>query len=223
MILHSSELREIRSRIALDIGNVLFHVDMDIFINELYLLGIPKAHGIAFTEEFQSFLDVGHLNMEQALRLRFPKLSLSQIDRAKEAWFAIVTPCKPTINVVTELIAEGAQVALLSNIGIDHATYISDMCSGQFEHCIKHFSCDVGARKPTKIFYQSFINDYNDFSIKYPSSSNILKQSRGLFLDDRLENIEAARKYMDSKIFDIEKYESDHDAAEEMVRIIQSI
>lgn len=226
MILDSGELRGVRDRIALDIGNVLVHVDIDIFIDELFLMGIDKFRGLEFLVIMQNFFDNGILDMEKALQLRFPELSKKERDRACEAWLAVVKPCFPTLEVVTELLSEGASVALLSNIGRDHADYLSDMCSGQFDRCIKHFSCDVGARKPTKLFYQSFTMDYPEFSQKKLYSKGRLtysKMSRGLFLDDRLENIDAARMYLDAKIFDISKYASEEDAAKDMVRIIQDI
>jgi len=226
MILDSSELRGVRDRIAFDIGQVLVHVDMDIFVDELFITGISKERCNEFLEIMQPFFDNGILDMEKALQLRFPELSKREIDRAREAWLAVVKPCFPTLEVLTQLLSEGASVALLSNIGRDHADYLSDMCSGQFDRCIKHFSCDVGARKPTKLFYQSFTMDYPEFAQKKLYSTGRLtysKMSRGLFLDDRLENIDAARMYLDAKIFDISKHVSEEDAAKEMIQIIRDI
>ena len=232
MIINSKPLKELRSRIALDIGNVLVHIDMDIFINELFILGISKDLGHRFTEKNQPLLDNGLFDIESALHFSFPGLNKTQVERAKQAWLAVISPCKPTIEVLTELLSEGVEVALLSNIGADHANLLSDMLSGQFDRCIKHFSCNVGARKPTKLFYQSFIMDYSNFAenkLYYPNSieskryCTFTNMSRGLFLDDRLENIESARPYLDAKIFDITKHISDEDAAKEMIRIIQDI
>ena len=217
MILNSKALRETRDKIALDIGNVLVHVDIDTFIDELFLMGIDKFRGFEFLVIMQNFFDNGILDMRKALQLRFPELSVKETNRACEAWLAVVKPCFPTLEVVTELLSEGAQVALLSNIGKDHAEYLSDMLSGQFDRCIKHFSCDVGSRKPQKLFYQSFIMDHPNF---LDNDSCIYK---GIFLDDRLENVESAKRYLDSKIFDISLYTSEEEAAKDMIRIIQDI
>jgi FMN phosphatase YigB (HAD superfamily) len=77
---------------------------------------------------------------------------------------------------------EGLEIALLSNIGFEHAKLVHkllsyDECGFFFNH--KHFSCEVGARKPTKLFYQSFLMQHPEFQ-------------GCLYVDDLQENLDAA-------------------------------
>lgn len=92
------------------------------------------------------------------------------------------------------------EVSLLSNIGFDHADFLRQKCP-VFKKCNQHFSCDVGARKPTKLFYQSFLLEYGwDKDV--------------LFFDDRPENVKAAESYLAGVQFDIEDYATDEEAAQ---------
>jgi hypothetical protein len=98
-------------------------------------------------------------------------------------------------------------VALLSNIGVEHAVMMENTLKhgGFFPDAIKHFSCDVGARKPSMIYYQSFLWQYPEF--------------KGcLYVDDLQENLDSGAKFgfrpfhldlskpgVDDKIREIEK------------------
>src|SRR5690606_3292685 len=114
--------------IALDIGHVLVRVDLSIFRRELVILNCcntdEEAH--CFNETVQQSLDLGIFDIRQAVCTYFPKINKKHADRLVEAWLATVMPCKPTLNVLSQLIAEKANVFLLSNIGKDHADYLSD-------------------------------------------------------------------------------------------------
>lgn len=219
----------IRKRIALDLGNVLFHVNLDLFQDEMSNLGIPPKRAKDFLEIIQFSNDTGESNLELSLKTHFPNIPTYQLGVLKEAWYNVVTPCKETLRVLDELLAGGCEVALLSNIGMDHANYLSEKYDNVFSKCIKHFSCFVGARKPTKLYYQSFLYDNPKFGefVNYFATDDYGCLApislRGLFLDDRLDNVEAARKYMDAKVFDIDNYSSETEAADAMIRMIEDI
>ncbi len=208
-------LNSLNKHIALDIGQVLVHVDNNIFYRELVLQKCCSNMEEAdmFLTAVQPSLDNGIYDMQSALYTYFPTLLDYQIDALIEAWLAVVSVCKPTLDILTQVIAEGANVSLLSNIGKDHAEYLSDICGEQFNYCVKHFSYLVGARKPTKLYFQSFLLE--QFNVPY-YKGNIL------FLDDKLENIEAAKAHgFNAKIFDIAQYNTAEEAAADMVKLIK--
>lgn len=215
-----------RKSIAFDIGNVLAYVKMEVFYRELATqLHVTEESAIKFCESVNSITDLGIMNMEQAiynyLHLYAPMHLIKPYDvkmeRLKEAWMAVVVPCKPTLEVVTELLVQNKNIALMSNIGIDHANYLSDICGEQFSLCTKHFSYLVGARKPQKLYYQSLLISNPEFT--FVDS----KFRKPLFFDDKLENIEAAKQYFDAKLFNINDYDSGEDAAKALVSMIEDI
>ena len=73
------------------------------------------------------------------------------------------------------------QVALLSNVGLEHAVQMARVLDidSFFDKCVKHLSCHVGARKPTKLYYQSFLMQHPEF---YGAA----------YLDDLQENLDAS-------------------------------
>ena len=78
----------------------------------------------------------------------------------------------------------GLQVALLSNIGVEHAQMMERKLElgGFFPGAIKHFSCTVGARKPSMVYYQSFL-------LQNP-------QFKGcLYVDDMVDNLAASKAF----------------------------
>jgi len=197
--------------IALDIGHVLARVDMSLFHRKLVELGysMDEEEADLFSSAVQASFDTGMLDMRQALHVHFPKMKRDHVKQVIKSWEAVVTPCGPTMEALDEILSAGATVALLSNIGLDHAAYLSRICFRQFDRCKKHFSCDVGARKPTKLYYQSLLLELGSLHLPI------------IFLDDRIENVEAAKtQNFSSQLFDIEKYDSDEDAAADLIKIV---
>lgn len=190
-------------RVALDIGNVLCHVDV---IGEFfdYLVETGVVAGREQADEFISGIqygqDLGLYNVRQGFYRFNPHLSKKTLQDIHDKWLDIVMPSKEMMEVLEESLAVGHQIALLSNIGKDHAAVIRQKCK-PFERCLQHFSCEVGARKPSKLFYQSFLLQHN-----WPR--NIM------FFDDRQENIDAAKDYFFGIRFDLDDYENDAQAAE---------
>jgi FMN phosphatase YigB (HAD superfamily) len=79
-----------------------------------------------------------------------------------------------------ELQNDGYEIALVSNIGHEHKARIED--SRTFEKCIKFFSCDVGARKPTMLYYKTFLDMHPEFL-------------GALYVDDLAENLAMGEKF----------------------------
>lgn len=190
--------------VAFDIGNVLCHVVFDDFINWLLYEGIVESKEVAeeFLASIQHPQDLGLYNIKQGFRRFYPQIDNKTIQTLHDIWLDVARPSEIMLNVVEELIDEGWSVSLLSNIGFDHADYLRHKCN-VFKKCNQHFSCEVGARKPAKLFYQSFL-------LQYGWSKDVM------FFDDRQENIKAAEGYLTGVLFDIENYKSDQEAATAM-------
>lgn len=178
--------------VCFDIGNVLCHIDLNKFVNTLIVTGQKNTPEEAFNfiSNIQHHQDIGLLDMTKALSTELELKSNTQLDYLKNAWLNVVFPNTEMINLLKTMKKEGLKIALLSNIGIDHANYIRTTIPELNEY-IQHFSFEVGARKPTKLFFQSFLYDYPEFR-------------DGLFVDDRLENCQAGEQYFQSFNFNLE-------------------
>lgn len=171
--------------ICLDIGNVLCTVDMEVFIKDLSeTFNTTKQEAQYFLKRFQRIHDLGYTTMEDELKERFGAKSEYTISRLVNVWNGSVAPFIPILDSFNSLRAKhNLQVALLSNIGVEHAAMMEDKLKhdGFFPGAIKHFSCDVGARKPSMIYYQSFLTMYPEFK-------------GSLYVDDLQENLDVGEK-----------------------------
>jgi len=181
--------------ICLDIGNVLYHCDFKPFLNTLSKsLNITLKDAEYFLGRTQKLHDLGYTVMSDELRDHFHIKSEVVIDEILESWNDSVTPNMDILNYLNDLEADSKlKIALLSNIGLEHATNI-DLVLKNTEalgDCIKHFSCFVGARKPSALYYQSFLMQYPEF--------------KGcLYIDDIQENLNMGKKFgFDAQQFDL--------------------
>lgn len=209
--------------IAFDIGNVLVHVNLDSFCSFLVNKGIFDSVESAekYTHSIQKAQDVGLCDISSDVRFldqRYDKRIVRDVTITQEElileWNKTVVPSKPMIRLVELLDSTFHKIALLSNIGHDHASYLRSQCE-VFGECIQHFSCEVGARKPSKLFYQSFITD-----LKYLGMS---KQNRKgiIFFDDNEQNVNSAESYFDeAHLFHLKSFVNDEAAAEAIMKII---
>lgn len=172
--------------IALDIGNVLCTVAATPFLenlSETFNVTIPEAH--RFLKRFQQIHDLGYTTMEDELKDKFGVKSPVTLKRLVQAWNNSVIPHIPMLEKLNHMRDKhGLQVALLSNIGVEHAEMMEEKLKhgGFFPGAIKHFSCFVGARKPSMIYYQSFLFQYPQF--------------KGcLYVDDLQENLDASKQF----------------------------
>lgn len=172
--------------ICLDIGNVLCHVAAEPFLellSETFNVTIPE--GGRFLKRFQQIHDLGYTTMEDELKDKFGVKSPVTIKRLVDAWNDSVTPNMYILNKLNGLRDKyNMKVALLSNIGVEHAAMMEEKLAhnGFFPGSIKHFSCFVGARKPSMIYYQSFLTQYPEF--------------KGcLYVDDLKENLIASEPF----------------------------
>ena len=198
--------------ICLDIGNVIFHINEKGFLDhldELYKLNLindplgkatnPKnINSLWFMKHSQALVDLGLSSIKDELLDHYDW----QLENSLSIWDSILTPCYETINFINDLIKNRFNIALVSNIGYEHAKLIRNTLSyllkcsysdNGMDGIITHFSCEVGARKPQKLYYQSFLMLHPEFEECY-------------FVDDRQENLDAAGEFgFTPHLFDISK------------------
>jgi FMN phosphatase YigB (HAD superfamily) len=195
-------------RVAFDIGNVLFRVDLNTFVADTVKYGLypdlEKAQ--AFMDGIQAAQDLGLYTLRQAIDRFHPNTSPFIVSRLESSWISTVKPCIPMFKLINELLDDGWQVALLSNIGYDHRDDVKLRIGRRiWNDCIHHFSCEVGARKPAKLFFQSFFIERG-----WKDTQKIC------FFDDRPENVLACKDYLRGVQFNLEDFEDGEDAAREL-------
>jgi hypothetical protein len=197
--------------VALDIGNVLCRVDF-----RKFTFAISKHLNISTWEAghrmnlSQKFRDVGLLTMTEVLESEFNIKTSIILDDLLNIWNnEVVTFDNNMLDFFTFISSDNdLNIALLSNVGTDHAEMIdnyinkiylrySDHYSNlAFKKAIRHYSCNVGVRKPQSLYYQSFLLEHPEF--------------KGcVYLDDISENIKASIQFGFNAIeFDLEKPEN---------------
>jgi FMN phosphatase YigB (HAD superfamily) len=172
--------------ICLDIGNVLCDVNEGEFLNCLsYKLNISVFKARRFLKRFQQIHDLGYTTMEDELIDQYSIKSPLILQELVQKWNDCITPNETMLTKLNQLRSQfDLQVALLSNIGVEHAVMMEKklQLGGFFPGAIKHFSCHVGARKPSMVYYQSFLWQHPQF--------------RGcLYVDDLMDNLNASRQF----------------------------
>lgn len=171
--------------VALDIGNVLCQVNFDKLLAEISdTLNISLEDSLYFINRNQKMHDLGLTNMKDELKDAGLVSPITK-NRIMTLWNSSITTHHEVITVFNKMIQDNElQVALLSNIGHEHGALMKDLlgAEGFFDKAIKHFSCDVGARKPTALYYQSFLMEHPEFE-------------GCVYVDDVIENLEAGKRF----------------------------
>lgn len=169
-----------------DIGNVLCEVHTGNFYAELSeVANVTISEADLFIKRFHHLHDLGHTTLSDELKDRFNIKSPIILEKLNRYWNEAVTPNIDILDRLHEFSkAYDIKIALLSNIGTEHAVLMKDKLShgNLYSKAIKHFSCFVGARKPSSIYYQSFLLQYPEF---YGC----------LYVDDLKENLEMGAKF----------------------------
>lgn len=169
--------------IAFDIGDVICHTNIPNVIDNLSdTFNVSRDEATRFLKSFQQIHDLGLTTMESQLRVWFNCKSEATLKRITDQWNDLIYPEPAMIDMINGFLDKGIQVALLSNIGVEHAEMMKDKLPGIYDRAVKHFSCFVGARKPSMLYYQSFLMQYPEF--------------KGCFyVDDLQENLDASKKF----------------------------
>ena len=166
--------------VALDIGNVLVHADFHPFLNKLSKsLNLTLEEANYFMNRTQKLHDLGYTEMKDELRDHHKIKSPIIIDELMEEWHNIITPCNPIIERIKNMMKHNEmKVALLSNIGLEHAVKVATL----IPKSINFFSCYVGSRKPSLLYYHTFLQLHPEFwGCPY--------------IDDLQENLDAGKQF----------------------------
>lgn len=177
--------RGIMKYVALDIGNVLVHADFSYFIEDLskqFNMSLDEAK--YFMNRSQKLHDLGLTTMRDEIRNHLNVRSEILLDELVGSWNDCIDPEKLILDKLHSMQNDGLQIALLSNVGPEHAKRMEHILGykGFIGRCVKYFSCYVGARKPTSIYYQSFLQLYPEW--------------KGCgYIDDLQENLDTSKQF----------------------------
>lgn len=191
-----------QNKIIFDLGNVLLDVKLENFTDYVDNLVAgwpaeyrPKYSAFTFLEKLQPLQDIGVTNLDKALLDYLPPLY--DFDNFLMAWYSTVSINQKMLSFVRKLQSWNIEIALLSNIGMDHAAWWR--AEKLLPNTIEHFSYEVGARKPSKLYFQSFILNYPEFKVSGCRPT--------LYLDDRPENLVTAEEVgFRSYLFELNKF-----------------
>lgn len=171
--------------LALDIGNVLCHVDFERILSTLSKsLNISRAEALYFLNRTQKLHDLGLTNLSDELHDHFKIRSEVIINDILTEWNRAIQWDIDILSQLAKLKNKlGFEVALVSNIGIEHAAHLrSTAPTTLITEAIPFFSCEVGARKPNYLYYQAFLNMYPQFK-------------EAIYIDDLDANLEIGKKF----------------------------
>lgn len=179
-------LKPVIHYVCLDVGNVLVHVNFQKFIRALSeQLNITLEEAEYFMNRTHALHDMGLTKMSDELRDHFKIRSPLIMEKLLYSWNSVISPEHHMIAKMNMMMRiDNLQVALLSNVGLEHAVVMGNILGYDnfFNKCVKHLSCHVGARKPNKLYYQSFLLQHPEF--------------RGAaYLDDLQENLDMGAEF----------------------------
>ena len=170
--------------LALDIGNVLVNQDMEPFIKAISKqmnLSIEEVNH--FTNRIQRKQDLGITSIRDELATQFSIKSEYIVEELIDAWHKVVQPNITSIQFLNDMVNElDIDVALVSNLGFEHMAHFSSVLKDAdvYKNSIHHFSCEVGARKPSLLYYKAFLDLHPKFN-------------RCIYVDDLAENLAAGQ------------------------------
>ena len=178
----------------MDIGNVIYHLNIessfDVTMYELL-------------EEYDKYTYIGLIDFREIYKkyeeLSFPYNEELDYKYYLNKWNNTIQLNQTMLSFMKDLHKDNVKIALLSNIGKEHSEVIRSNKELMGIVDILHFSCEVGAYKPQKLFFQSFLLQNYDYS-------------GCVFLDDIDENVESADSFKFQAIkFDLEELSKDPD------------
>lgn len=178
--------------IVFDWGGVITNIDFDATINAFKALGINNFENY-YCKAFQAPLfqqhETGKISVKEfrnSLRSMVPfQISDAEIDNA---WFAMLLETPPQNLKLIESLRDHYNIYLLSNTNEIHVSMYDKIFNdkhgldSKFRDLFKkaYYSHEVGFRKPGLEIFEFVLKDEN------------LKPEETLFIDDSIQNIEAA-------------------------------
>lgn len=202
--------------LAVDVGNVICSIDFTNFnlLLEQFiannLINIPKEKIIQFLFDTQKIQDVGITSFEEDVRNYLGIKDKKLIELLVAEWNKTLKPNHFMISNLIDMLPT-TKIAILSNMGTNHRSIMRDLLTPElYDNCIPFFSCDVGARKPSLLYYKTFLDMYPDF--------------KGcVYLDDRQDNIDTSIRFgMTGCLFNLNDFKSIMEMAE-MIAIFKQL
>ncbi|KKN65671.1 hypothetical protein LCGC14_0479870 [marine sediment metagenome] len=189
--------------VAFDLGNIILSVDFAPFIKEWHHQGISlTARAEVFFDDLHAQQDIGTTTVDRCLRERF-NLKGYELRRLLQAWNDSIDVSETMAAFLQELKKKDHTIAILSNMGSEHAEVMRRKFPAIFHNNILHLSYEVGARKPTKLYFQSFMMDHPEFK-------------GAAFIDDRPENLVVGDRYgLRGYQFELSKFDTLSDKGKE--------
>lgn len=175
--------------ICFDLGNVIIECDVDKFYDQMKDFFSEEKYKqlIAMRDIIQTQHDLGIVTYRNFFEHFDMSLSKEKVDQILELWNQAVKPNDEMVEFVCDFKKKNGNIAYLSNIGFEHSQYLTKSCPQLFKEALLHFSCEVGARKPTKLYFQSFLKECHYCNESGWKSSHLL-------IDDREDNCEMAKR-----------------------------
>jgi FMN phosphatase YigB (HAD superfamily) len=174
--------------LCLDIGNVLVKTDFKPFLRYLSkTLNITMEESQNFLNRTQKLHDLGFTRIADELHDHFKIRSPVIIEELMNLWNSSIDTADYIFDKLIEISKQrDLKIALLSNIGFDHVGRFEELMKYGYQNFYrdteKYFSCHVGARKPSLIYYQSFLQLHSEF------------QGCG-YIDDLQDNLNASENF----------------------------
>lgn len=169
--------------ICFDIGNVIVTCDVDRFVDEIGIYLSPKKNKKfkALRYLVQTQHDVGLTTLRNFFEHFDTDLSFHSLNEIIQEWCNLIKMNNEMYDLILNLKKQNVKIAYLSNIGYEHAVHLTTRYPELFENTLKHFSYEVGARKPTKLYFQSFLHE-----------ADPIRAGDCLFIDDLKYNCDMA-------------------------------
>jgi FMN phosphatase YigB (HAD superfamily) len=194
--------------LAVDLGNVILNVNFTQFMSHLSkTLNVSIEDVWYFLNRTQKLHDLGLTQISDELRDHFKIKSSVIVDDLVASWNETISACPTMVNWLKEIV-KNKNVAILSNIGTEHLVLVKNILTNEiFDNTVHFFSCEVGSRKPSLLYYKTFLDMYPDF--------------KGcVYLDDRIENIESGNKFgLNSQHFVLDSYKTEQEIEEKLKEI----
>jgi hypothetical protein len=192
--------------LVLDIGNVLCNMDFDPIKSLLMpFIGFNGDEIEELLRSMQPLHDLGLTTLQTFLSSNFEATKYIDKDVLNKYWCETLIPNKQIISIFDEFADENhgcIDFAITSNMGLEHTQLMKDtlLRSRFLKNCYQHFSCEVGARKPSKLYFSSFLDEF------HREERNKDKKMKFIYLDDNAANVSVGSRYFDkSYLFDISK------------------
>ena len=151
-------------QIAFDLGQVLIKIDDSNFGYVYHSICKTSQDYTVFLKAIQTLQDTGLVTIKQAMRNKYGDSILPYEDKLIKAWNNNIEPHDKMMEFLEYLKDQNIQIAILSNIGHYHTNVMRTKFPEVFADCkVLHLSCELGVRKPSKMFFQSFLWDNPEF------------------------------------------------------------